>query len=105
MATMTKKIDSLTPQQELDMIECRNQWVEIGLCTLAADRPKAEAAITPIYAVLGKAAPKFIWADSPISANIIIGLLSANKGASVGASVGNYILGSSQEGTLNEDPS
>src|ERR1700749_5321840 len=94
MVTMTKKIESLTPGQELNLIEWRDRWFRAGTCTNAADRPRAEAAITQMYAEIGKPAPRFIWADSPLTANIIMYLISDKKGNSLCNSLGNSLCNS-----------
>lgn len=67
-----KKIEKLTPEQEIRFKEFRQQWFKIGTSTEPADRPRAEKAITELYKLLKKKKPKFVWCDSPMQAEIII---------------------------------
>jgi hypothetical protein len=65
-----KRIERLTPDQEARLPVVRREWFEVGTCTEPADRPRAEAAITQMYAVIGEPAPRFLWCDSPLTANL-----------------------------------
>ena len=60
-------IDRLTPDQESRIVEHGREWLQIGMCTVPADRRRAEAAITQLYAVLGESQPHYIWCDSPMT--------------------------------------
>ncbi|MDL4773116.1 DUF6745 domain-containing protein [Actinomadura xylanilytica] len=54
------------PGEVLDRaIALRDDWLGRALCTLPADRPAAEAAITELYRLVGQRAPRFVWVDSP----------------------------------------
>lgn len=59
------KINSLTAEQEIRLPQFRDEWFRIGCSTAPADRPRAEAAITEMYRIIGKDKPQFIWFDSP----------------------------------------
>jgi hypothetical protein len=43
----------------------RAEWADFGLSTKPADRDAAEAAITGLYRLIGRPAPRFIWVSSP----------------------------------------
>jgi hypothetical protein len=90
---MPKVIEKLTPAQEAMLEEVRQQWIEIGLCTNPADRPKAEAAILESYRLAGLAPPKKIgWCGSPLSQGLTRAIvLDKAQLASVGDSVGDSI--------------
>ncbi|MFI6295021.1 DUF6745 domain-containing protein [Nonomuraea sp. NPDC050790] len=45
--------------------DLHDEWLGWALSTRPADRPAAEAAVTSLYARLGRPAPAFVWADSP----------------------------------------
>lgn len=59
-------IEKLTPQQEGKLPEYAEKWLKIGLCTDAADKPRAESAIVKMYEMAGKKAPVFVWSQSPM---------------------------------------
>jgi hypothetical protein len=63
---MTKKIESLTPEQEARFPEFVDRWLKIGLCTDPVDRPKAEAAIRLCYIKTNLKPPdEIVWCLSP----------------------------------------
>jgi len=64
-----EKIKELTPEQKAEMVVWRKRWFDIGSCCDPADKPKAEAAISKMYELIGQTAPKFIWCKSPLDAN------------------------------------
>ena len=66
------KIESLTPDQERLRQEWHRRWFAVGSCCEPADRPRAETAITAMYAEIGEAAPRFIWTQSPATACLAI---------------------------------
>ena len=66
------KIESLSAEQEHQLVEWRAKWLAIGLSTERADRQRTEVAIRAMYDALGKPAPEFIWCESPAT-----GLLAA----------------------------
>ncbi len=67
-------ITELTPEQWTQVHAKRDQWLAHGLSTAPADRPTAETAITEMYRLIGKAAPQFLWVDSPATANLAMWL-------------------------------
>jgi hypothetical protein len=74
--TDAKKIEKLTPEQAAYLSQFRQKWLEVGTCTLPADRTKAEATITKMYKFLDKPKPRFLWFDSPLACNLVINLFS-----------------------------
>lgn len=50
---MVKRIDSLTEAQRARFDEWADKWIEVGLRTGAADRPKFEAAAEQCYRAAG----------------------------------------------------
>ena len=70
-----KKIEKLTSEQELALIEFKKKWFAIGSCAEPADRPRAEAAIAAMYARIEKPKPRFIWVDSPATAALAMTVL------------------------------
>ena len=59
------KIESLTPEQEIELIKVRDEWLAIGRNTDPLNREAAESSITNIYAAIGKDKPKFMMFQSP----------------------------------------
>ncbi|WP_344393574.1 DUF6745 domain-containing protein [Streptomyces vastus] len=47
-------------------------WLKYGLSTLPADRPRAEAAVTGLYRLIGEPPPEFVWAPSPAAARKVM---------------------------------
>jgi hypothetical protein len=70
--TTQSKIESLTPQQELECIAWRKRYFDIGWCTKRSDRPRAEKGITALYKRMKLPAPQFLWVNSPMEAVKII---------------------------------
>lgn len=75
----SKKIDKLTPEQEKDLVEFREQWLAKGMSTEPADFPRAEAAIAEFYARLKMAKPEFVRVASPRAAAVEIAKRSGKK--------------------------
>ena len=65
MSPKSKKIESLTPEQELALKAYHAECMAIGTSTERADRARAEGAIRKMYAAIGKREPIFIWCQSP----------------------------------------
>jgi hypothetical protein len=84
--TVRERIESLTPAQEDALRAWHATWLAHGTCTEPADRVTAERAVTALYARIGRAAPKFVWADSPLSA--------ARTASSLGDSLRDSLRGS-----------
>lgn len=66
------KIDKLTPEQEAKLIEFRDEWRKIGLATGAANMDAVKPVITEMYAAIGKPAPEFVNARSPMHAILLL---------------------------------
>ena len=60
-----KKIESLTPGQQIAHDEWFAECMRIGTCTDPADRKRAESAMGKMYQFIGKPLPTFVWCDSP----------------------------------------
>jgi hypothetical protein len=58
-------ITELLPEQRRYVDLYREEYIKVGRSTEPADRPRAEAAITQLYAAIGKASPTFEWGESP----------------------------------------
>src|SRR5579863_3498123 len=88
---MEKKIEQLTADQESRLAEFRDKWIAVGLSTVPADRPRAEAAIRTMYRSAGLSEPqKIVWCGSPLSQGLtraIVLEFSKAVRASVRASV------------------
>jgi len=65
---MSEKITQLTPEQEAQMIDFREEWRKHGLSTEPIDKEKAASIITEMYKEIGKEQPKFIFCESPLEA-------------------------------------
>ena len=61
-------ITSLTPEQKALFPVYTRKWIEIGLSTKPADRPRAEKAIAGLYRLAKLKEPRVIWLPCPISA-------------------------------------
>jgi hypothetical protein len=61
-------ITELTPGQQAALDQWHAKWLAVGTCTLRADRPTAEEAITAMYRTIGQPDPRFVWCDSPATA-------------------------------------
>ncbi|WP_286258286.1 DUF6745 domain-containing protein [Streptomyces graminofaciens] len=48
--------------------ELSAEWLGHGLAARPADRPRAEAAVTELYRLIGEPAPEFVWVPSPTAA-------------------------------------
>lgn len=68
------KIEKLTQEQWNALPPFRELWYQIGTNTDPADRATAENAISKIYQANNIKKPKFVWCDSPLTANILIHL-------------------------------
>jgi len=86
---MLKKINSLTPDQELKMAEFRDKWLGIGFSCQPADRVTAVIGVNEAYQSAGMEPPKYIiWLDSPLSGVYGAAILANSQvGAQVGAQV------------------
>jgi hypothetical protein len=58
------KIESLTPEQEKQMILFREEWRAHGLSTERVDKDKTKEAISKMYELIGKKPPVFIFCPS-----------------------------------------
>jgi phage baseplate assembly protein W len=67
---MKKLITKLTKDQEARFPEFTRKWIEIGLSTKPADRPRAEKAIAGLYRLASLKEPRVIWLPCPISATL-----------------------------------
>lgn len=91
---MTDRISRMTPEQEERLPAYRAEWHAVGMCTAPADRATAERAITAMYREVGETEPKFVWADSPLTAHLIMHMI--DSGASSCLSLENGLRDSLQ---------
>jgi hypothetical protein len=81
------KIESLTQEQEAQLITFREEWRKIGLSTGPADLVALRPVINDFYGRIDKT-PPYLWrCQSPLQANLIIALLKANLGDNLGANL------------------
>lgn len=60
-------IDTMTEWQRDQMAVYAKRWIEIGLCTEPADRPRAEAGVRKAYQIAGLEPPReIVWMQSPV---------------------------------------
>ena len=97
---MTKKIESLTPEQESDLVAFRSEWLGIGTSTEPADRPRAERAIAAMYTRIGETQPRFLWVESPATAAMAVANFQRD-GNSLGESLRNSLRESLRESLRN----
>ena len=84
----TELIDKLTPKQTRLLAEWHARWFAVGSSCEPANRPRAEKAITAMYAEIGEKVPTYIWCDSPATACLCLDLLRrAEKDASLRSSL------------------
>ena len=74
-----KRIDKLTPEQEESLPAWRDAWLQHGLSTEPADRPRAEAALRFMYREIGETEPFVLWLDSPASALLAVAVFKNAK--------------------------
>lgn len=60
--------DKFTPEQEEYIERAYQRSLAVGLSTAPANRPRAEAVLTALYAKLNLPQPEFVWFDSPFAA-------------------------------------
>lgn len=69
---MYEQYPILTPEQEALIPVYREKWRKVALSTEAIDRQKAAAAVTAVYTLMGKNAPKIEFCESPYAALVAI---------------------------------
>lgn len=63
---MAKQIDKLTPEQEQELVQWREEWLAVGLATGPVDRAAAQEAMRRAYIAQKYPPPKqYFWVDSP----------------------------------------
>ena len=72
------KIETLTPQQEREMIAFREQWRAIGMATGKTDREVVTPVIHEFYRRVDKSAPQVWYCDSPLQIQLVLNLLRDN---------------------------
>ena len=99
-------IESLTDSQKARAAEFRDRWMEIGLCTDPADRPRAEVAIRETYRQGGLEPPaRIVWCGSPLSQGLTRLIMVVKKPIeslweSVGTNVRHHIDGARSDANL-----
>jgi len=89
------RIESLTPVQEKQLEEYREDWLRVGRSCEPADRKTAEAAVFRMYEILGEPKPYVWWCDGPAVGSIVRTIirdglpepLRANLGDNLGANL------------------
>ena len=87
----TEKIEKLTPDQELDLVNFRKEWLAVGLSTSETDEVSAKRVIAGFYKKIGKSEPSFVFVDSPVTAQLAIHTLKCGLGDSLYASLGSSL--------------
>ena len=71
-----EKLEKLTPEQELKMIEVKDYWLNyINSCKNSINREKAKIGIDWLYSSIGKESPIIIYLDSPMGCQIGVNYL------------------------------
>jgi hypothetical protein len=102
MTEPSTRIDSLTSEQEEALREHHAEWYRYGTSTEPSDRPATQAAITRMYEIIGKPAPRFVWCDSPATGALAVAILSGKLTPEAGSLWGSLrgSLGGSLGGSL-----
>jgi hypothetical protein len=95
---MVKRVDLLTNEQRSRMDAWADRWIEIGLCTGAADRPKFEAAVQKCYQAAGLTwHGNVVWVSSPmvmaLAAPVAAFVLELGRRGAVGGAVRDAVGG------------
>lgn len=61
------RIDRLSDKERARFDEWADRWIEIGLRTGDADRPRFEAAVVECYRFAGLPVPRVVWTTSPLA--------------------------------------
>jgi hypothetical protein len=76
---MKKKIESLTPEQEVLMQETLAKWLKIGRRTEPLNRDKVKSIIGQFYSRIGEKEPMIFYFDSPMTCMMAYGVLRGLK--------------------------
>jgi len=76
-------IESLTPEQERQLVAYRDEWLAVGRSCAPADRVPAERALKAMYRILGRAEPYVWWCDGPAVGSMVRTLIRDFKGANL----------------------
>ena len=82
-----EKINSLTPQQEKDLVSFREEMLKIGRSIEPINRAKAEGAIAALYKSTKRKTPNFLYFPSPLS------IINFKKECGDDSGVSNYFAG------------
>jgi hypothetical protein len=81
-----KKIDQITPEQEIVLGQIRDKWIAHGLSTEPSNRPVAEEGIRKAYVAAGLNPPlHVIWVDSPYAGALALGTVPQAIDAAINA--------------------
>ena len=69
-----RRIESLTAEQERQLVAFREEWLRHGLSTAPADRKRTEEIITDFYRQIGKTKPYFWWSDGLMVSQLAMNL-------------------------------
>ena len=103
---MARRDAPLTTDEQAALAAYHQRYLGYGLNTEPADRPRAEAAFAEVYRMIGRSPVPIIWADSPLTANLILhGLSRLSDGSQQGASLRDSLgasLGASLRASLGD---
>jgi hypothetical protein len=90
-----RPINKLTTKQISKIPGHIKKWIDIGLCTLPANRDLAEKAINKIYKVAGLKKPnKIVWCGSPLSQGVCRFIVRNIQIDSIRTSIGDSVMDS-----------
>jgi len=84
-------IEKLTPKQESEQLEVRDYWINKVYSCEKTDEEYSKKLIEYLYKLANLEKPKVVFADSPLSAQLVIHVLKTTNTASVGGSVGDSV--------------
>ena len=73
-------ISNLTKEQELDLQNTINKWLDIGRSTERLNKPAVVKSITNLYKANGNKKPMFWFCDSPLQCSLAMHLFKNNLG-------------------------
>jgi len=80
-------IEKLTPKQESEQLEVRDYWINKVYSCEKTDEEYSKKLIEYLYKLANLEKPKVVFADSPLSAQLVIHVLKTTNTASVEDSV------------------
>ena len=87
------KITKLTNAQQADLAATYERWLAVGRSTEPLDQPRAEAAISSMYAAIGKGAPQFMRFTSPAIGMLAIAVMRSMAKGQLWDQLGDQLWG------------